>query len=248
MNTDIELVDMGIEFNFEELDNIIALVERNKEIAEQIEKNIRQRRRDDAIKSNKYSDLKSARTILDAESPDKISEKAKKYINNNVMHLYIKYGIKYIADLILRIAKYYTPVDTGNLRDSGRYIYDNDNNSAKIIFGEGLDYAVYVHEILDNYHRIGRAKFLEDAAYQVLNSSLVDEPIFKFEMTIENKVVICNITSNIDRKPVSNDDDNKDDEEKRIVNFKKTMSGIADALNQVQEVIEIFSPLIKRVL
>ena len=65
-----------------------------------------------------------------------------------------------------------------------------------MIFGDGLDYAVFVHEILENIHLNGRAKYLEDAAYSVISYSQVDsEPLFTFEMILDGNLVICSINS-----------------------------------------------------
>lgn len=51
------------------------------------------------------------------------------------------------------------PVKTGNLMNS-RYIRFDRN---QWFIGYEAPYAVYVHEILDNYHPNGEAKFLENA-------------------------------------------------------------------------------------
>jgi len=68
----------------------------------------------------------------------------------------------------LELAKSYTPVATGKLKDSG---YIEKRNSASgginvvIGFAKGgnPDYAAIVHERVDMFHRVGRAKFLESA-------------------------------------------------------------------------------------
>lgn len=66
---------------------------------------------------------------------------------------------------ILRKALYYTPVDTGNLRDSS-YIKPYKRGYE---VGYTADYAIHVHEIGFNRHEYPtRYKFLEDAAYETL--------------------------------------------------------------------------------
>lgn len=150
--------------------------------------------REKVYESKEYDDLDLTETIKDA--PNNISEEEKENIRDELGGLYSQYGIKYIADLILRIAKSYTPVDTGALRDSGRVELDESSNTAKVIFGEGLNYAVYVHEIMDNRHYSGRAKYLEDAAYQVINTSQVgNTPLFTFDISLDGDLVVCNINS-----------------------------------------------------
>lgn len=47
------------------------------------------------------------------------------------------------------------PLDTGALRNSGQAVDG--------VVSFGTDYAIYVHEILENHHPIGEAKFLENA-------------------------------------------------------------------------------------
>lgn len=47
------------------------------------------------------------------------------------------------------------PIDTGRLRNSGQ--------AEDGVVSFNTDYAIYVHEILENHHPIGEAKFLENA-------------------------------------------------------------------------------------
>jgi hypothetical protein len=68
------------------------------------------------------------------------------------------------GEAMMATAKRDTPVDTGTLRASGHV------ETPQVGFGQvtvtlayGTDYAVYVHEIRDNQHPVGKAKFLEDA-------------------------------------------------------------------------------------
>ena len=68
-----------------------------------------------------------------------------------------------------------TPVDTGNLRSS---TYQEVNKGSLGIQGETgfqAKYAVYVHEMLDNFHATGEAKFLERSV--IANSPLVYDAI-----------------------------------------------------------------------
>lgn len=76
-----------------------------------------------------------------------------------------------IAFKVLRRALYYTPVDTGKLRDSS-YIKPYKDG---YVVGYDCDYAVHVHEVGFNYHEDPtQYKFLEDAAIEVLEEHLED--------------------------------------------------------------------------
>ena len=65
------------------------------------------------------------------------------------------------AEALLAASRENVPVDTGRLRDSGQVVADSDGAAA----GYTADYAVYVHERTWVTHPNGKAKFLEDAAY-----------------------------------------------------------------------------------
>jgi len=67
------------------------------------------------------------------------------------------------GEIILTLAKQYTPVDTGRLRSSGRVDEVAIGMKLVIVLGFHTDYAVYVHENLDANHPVGQAKFLERA-------------------------------------------------------------------------------------
>lgn len=58
-----------------------------------------------------------------------------------------------------------TPVDIGTLRDSGQLDVQWVRGSTLTIEwgfgGAAEDYAIYVHEDLDAWHRVGNAKFVE---------------------------------------------------------------------------------------
>lgn len=70
-----------------------------------------------------------------------------------------------LAQEILERAKYYCPVDTGKLRDSGR-IEVNDDGSCRIFFD--CQYAWYVHEFSWKNHAYPtRDHFLTQAIYEV---------------------------------------------------------------------------------
>ena len=78
-------------------------------------------------------------------------------------------GVEEAANLIKTRAQELTPIDTGALK-KGAYIKMIDTESgpaAEIGFApigsKPAKYAVYVHEIMENYHPIGQAKFLEIA-------------------------------------------------------------------------------------
>lgn len=57
----------------------------------------------------------------------------------------------------------------GSLRESGRIVRVDEGTipSFRIVFGgPTAPYAVYVHEILENYHPVGQAKFLESVVVE----------------------------------------------------------------------------------
>lgn len=73
---------------------------------------------------------------------------------------------EYVANKILARSQELVPVDTGNLLNSGRVVRNSIGTFSVVYF---CDYAVYVHEIMENLHDPpGQAKFLEDAAFDVL--------------------------------------------------------------------------------
>jgi hypothetical protein len=72
-----------------------------------------------------------------------------------------------IAKQIFMRSLYYCPIDTGALKRSA---YVKSDNMRYIDIGYSKDYAMYVHELLNNFHlRPTRAKFLEDAVMDVCN-------------------------------------------------------------------------------
>jgi predicted metal-dependent phosphoesterase TrpH len=63
-----------------------------------------------------------------------------------------------------------TPVDTGNLRNSFyRKNLITDKNKPAGEIGNLAEYAIYVHEMVDNYHRVGEAKYLQNAIAENTN-------------------------------------------------------------------------------
>lgn len=86
-----------------------------------------------------------------------------------------------IAYKIMQRAIYYTPVDTGKLRDS---VYIKPYEDGYEI-GYTCDYAIYVHEIGVNYHKYPtQYKYLEDAAFEILNEYKADTNI-ELNITME---------------------------------------------------------------
>ncbi len=66
------------------------------------------------------------------------------------------------GESIMAKAKGDTPVDFGNLRASGHVQRPQiRRDSAEVVLAYGTDYAVFVHEIRDATHTVGKAKFLE---------------------------------------------------------------------------------------
>ena len=91
----------------------------------------------------------------------------------------------------------YVPVKNGNLKKSGKIQYKN--NSYYITYK--TDYALYVHEIINNYHKPPtRSKYLENAFYSVyreyyLEFGIENLPKFDYIMSyslekIEMKIFI----------------------------------------------------------
>ena len=63
---------------------------------------------------------------------------------------------------IMGKAKKDTPVDTGRLRSTGHVVPPVVRGTeANVTLAFGTDYAVFVHEIRDASHVVGRSKFLE---------------------------------------------------------------------------------------
>ncbi len=70
---------------------------------------------------------------------------------------------------IMSQAKKDTPVDTGRLRSSGHVQRPVvRGTAAEVTLAFATDYAVFVHEIRDAVHTVGRSKFLEAAAKAAL--------------------------------------------------------------------------------
>ncbi len=66
------------------------------------------------------------------------------------------------GESIMAKSKADTPVDVGNLRSSARVQTPTiRRDAAEVVLSYGTDYAVFVHEIRDVSHRVGKAKFLE---------------------------------------------------------------------------------------
>lgn len=72
-----------------------------------------------------------------------------------------------LSEMVLADAKRRTPVRTGALRNSGS-ITKVDESGFQVAFGgPAAPYAVFVHEDLKARHRVGEAKFLEKAMFQI---------------------------------------------------------------------------------
>lgn len=71
-----------------------------------------------------------------------------------------------IAEEIAEKTRFYAPVDTGNLKESIKVRATTENVMVECT----ASYSLFVHENLENIHKKPtRAKFLEDAAYEVAN-------------------------------------------------------------------------------
>ena len=73
--------------------------------------------------------------------------------------------IEVISTNILADATKDCPVDKGNLRASGNKIRNDQEHKIYIGFGRGISksYAVFQHENVGLYHKVGKAKWLQDA-------------------------------------------------------------------------------------
>lgn len=80
--------------------------------------------------------------------------------------------------VIMAEAQQQTPVRTGRLKGSGLVEpAEVTDGMISISLGFHTKYAIYVHENLETFHKIGKAKFLEDplmAHLQTLPQELVD--------------------------------------------------------------------------
>jgi len=71
-----------------------------------------------------------------------------------------------IALEILDRAQAKVPVDTGFLKSTGKVVQVEDGFEVRY----DADYAIYVHELVENKHpNGGQAKFLEEAFYEVMS-------------------------------------------------------------------------------
>lgn len=76
-----------------------------------------------------------------------------------------------IVNMIFNLSQTYVPVDTGRLKESGHIEYGEDGKF-RIVYD--CLYSMWVHEIMEYRHASPtKAKFLEDAAYEV--QSLVQQ-------------------------------------------------------------------------
>jgi hypothetical protein len=84
----------------------------------------------------------------------------------NAVELSGRFLYKHASEVFMQ-SQYEVPVDTGALRSSGYvttpYIVGKDVGVAIVYGGAAAPYALWVHEILENYHEPPtKAKFLED--------------------------------------------------------------------------------------
>jgi hypothetical protein len=74
-------------------------------------------------------------------------------------------ALEFEAEIEMTEAKKRTPVDTGALRASGHVKparrYGKDISVSLEFGGPSAPYAVYVHENLEAFHKVGQAKYLE---------------------------------------------------------------------------------------
>ena len=72
-------------------------------------------------------------------------------------------GLRLAATLIKGESIQRTPVDTGNLQGGHYVAVDKDKDKITAEVGVMAEYAIYVHENLQNAHPTGEAKYLENA-------------------------------------------------------------------------------------
>ena len=114
------------------------------------------------------------------------------------------YGSVFIAMLILKKSQEYVPVDTGALRDSA-IIEELGDGKYRIIYD--TPYAAIQHEDIDFQHiEPGRAKYLEDAAYEILNlvQNNGEAPLFTFQIQFPGEGRVALDINNIDMNEFMN--------------------------------------------
>lgn len=78
-----------------------------------------------------------------------------------------------VASTILQVAEPKVPFVTGDLFRSGYTAVTSDGkqHTAEVGFGFGgaPDYTIFVHEIIENNHPVGQAKFLQMAVEETMN-------------------------------------------------------------------------------
>lgn len=65
------------------------------------------------------------------------------------------------ANYVKKESQKLCPVDTGRLKKSARIGQEGKGMKTEVFVTYNTEYAVYVHEMVDVYHRVGQAKFLE---------------------------------------------------------------------------------------
>lgn len=102
--------------------------------------------------------------------------------HSKVQHVNMRRGIIRAGLFIQADSMKRTPVKTSTLKNSARSTTRVEKKSAKkstqyiAEITYGTHYAIYVHEMVQNYHRNGEAKFLENAIRQ--NKKKIQQIIF----------------------------------------------------------------------
>lgn len=98
-----------------------------------------------------------------------------------------------IAQSIFELSQLWCPVDTGALRSSGKIV---ENSLGTYSIKYSTPYAVHVHEIMENRHKAPtRAKWLEDAAYDILNQYESNGSSFTFSIELTDDSVVLHLNS-----------------------------------------------------
>ena len=73
----------------------------------------------------------------------------------------VEVAVEAEATRLLEIAKEKCPIETGELRDSGKVAMSRDGGRTTAEISFNTPYAAEVHENLEAHHAVGQSKFLE---------------------------------------------------------------------------------------
>lgn len=70
-------------------------------------------------------------------------------------------SVNKFGNVEMREMKKLVPIDTGELRDSGFVKVEVQASLIRLIMGFSAHHAIFVHEDLEAFHRVGQAKYFE---------------------------------------------------------------------------------------